>query len=115
MMKLKLLAISALTVALTLTLSASGPKAKAYGSCKLTNIAQDKVIYHSDCKVVEKIKNNGEAIFKIKLGATEPFLFASYDGRKHWMHGAHQVQFREIGTGGAIFKWDDFVLSVAID
>ncbi len=113
-MKLRLLAISALTVALTLSASASGAKARAYGACKLIDIRNDRVVYNSDCKVVETIQNNGEAIFKIKMPGRETLLFASYDQRTKWMHGPKQVHFRETNHGG-IFKWDGFKLKVETD
>lgn len=45
------------------------------------------------------------------MGSGEPFKFPSSDG-KHWMHGPNKVQFSDLGKGG-IFKWSDFVRSVA--
>lgn len=114
MTKLRLLAITALTVALTLTVSASGPKVKVHGTCKLIDIKNDKVLYHSDCKVVEKIEKSGEAFFKIKMDGRESLMFASYDNRTKWMHGPHQVHFKNKDNGG-VFKWDGFKLKVTTD
>jgi len=112
MTKLKVLAISALTVALALTTVSANPKARAYGACKLIDIRNDKILYNSDCKVVEKIENNGEATFKIKMEGRAALLFSSYAQRTKWMHGAQQVHFHDKGQGG-VFKWDGFKLKVS--
>jgi hypothetical protein len=86
--------------------------AHARGKCKLTNIAVDKVIYDGDCKIHQE-ENKYGTVISVKLGNAESFKFAGKG--ENWMHGPENVHFRDLGNGGAIFKWANFALSVAAD
>ncbi len=106
----KLFIGTAVAVALTSTVSAAGLKVGETAQCKLTNVAEDAVLYDGTCQVTEEVTSTS-TIYTIKMGSSEPFLFASSDGRQ-WMHGPDEVEFRDLGKG-AIFKWSNFALAVA--
>lgn len=96
--------------ALASTASAAGLKVGETADCKLTNVAEDVVLYDGECRVTEEITSTS-TIYTVNMGSAEPFMFASPDG-KQWMHGPDEVEFRDLGKG-AIFKWSDFALAIA--
>lgn len=99
-----------IAVTLTATVSAAGLKVGETAQCKLTNVAEDAVLYDGECRVSEEITSTS-TIYTVNMGSAEPFMFASSDG-KQWMHGPEEVDFRDLGKG-AIFKWSDFALAIA--
>jgi len=98
-------------VAISFASSASAQNLKETATCKLTNTAESKTLYEGACKVKQSQSGNN-TIFSIKMGKTEPFLFAGVRGQKNWMHGAEETQFTDLPNGG-IFRWSNFALVVA--
>lgn len=80
-------------------------------TCRLTNTALSKNLYEGSCKVTES-KSGSETIFSVRMGATEPLMFAGIRGEKSWMTGPDDVVFSDLPNGG-IFKWQTFALVVA--
>lgn len=80
-------------------------------TCKLTNTAANKSLYEGRCSVKQSMSGNN-TIFSIKMGDTEPFLFAGVRGQTNWMHGPDEVKFTDLPNGG-IFRWSTFALVVA--
>ena len=78
------------------------------GHCKLTNMAVGRELYNGTCVI--KQAPGAPTVISIKMGNTEPFLFATTDGSS-WMHGPEKVTFRDRGHTG-IFRWGDFRLEV---
>ena len=68
---------------------------KTSGHCKLANVQYGREMYNGSCTIRQRI--DGSSNFdSIQMGAAEPFLFATSDG-KTWMHGPEQVRFRDRG------------------
>ncbi|MEY4563452.1 MAG: hypothetical protein RLZZ618_2729 [Pseudomonadota bacterium] len=111
---------TALTVALILSGILAGQSGVAVAqtyketmTCKLTNTAASKTLYEGSCKVKQsKSEYSDNTIFSVRMGNTEPFMFAGMRGQKTWMHGADEVQFTDL-PNGAIFRWSTFALVVA--
>jgi len=91
--------------------SYQSPAQYAYGSCKLTNLAMNTVLYRGGCSIRQTRSGINEVI-EVKMGNSQSFVFAGHGNQ--WMHGAQRVQYTDLG-GGAIFAWDRFSLSVAAD
>ncbi len=91
--------------------SVSGQTFSAKATCKLTNTAAQVALYEGSCKVTQSMSGNN-TIFSIRMGKTEPFLFAGVRGQKEWMHGPERTQFTDLPNGG-IFRWSNFALVVA--
>ena len=110
MKKLAIVASCVLAMMLAVSQSASAGDitASTDGTCQLTNVKADKVIYKGDCTIKQTIKKD-MTVWEIKLGEAEPFLFAG-NGSKY-MHGPEETTFKDHGNTG-IFSWDDFVLKV---
>lgn len=83
--------------------------AGAYGQCTLTNTARRANLYSGGCDISETISGTS-TIFTITMGNTEPFKFATSDGRT-WMHGPDRVAFDNRPDGGT-FRWAEFELDV---
>jgi type 1 fimbria pilin len=92
--------------------STSAIAAHAEGKCKLTNVAVGKSIYDGACQIHQEETEYGTVI-SVKLANAEAFKFAGKGDT--WMHGPEAVQFRDLGNGGAIFKWGDFALSAVAE
>ncbi|MBK9986837.1 MAG: hypothetical protein IPP21_07725 [Betaproteobacteria bacterium] len=108
---------SAIAAALLLSAALGGQAVaqtfKETATCKLTNTAASKTLYEGSCVVKQsKSEYSNNTIFSIRMGNTEPFMFAGVRGQKEWMHGADQVQFTDLPKGG-IFRWSTFALVVA--
>ena len=99
-------------VAVSFAGSASAQSFSARATCKLTNTAAQVALYEGPCTVTQAAGYGNSTVFSVKLGNTEPFLFAGVKGQKDWMHGPEKVQFTD-GAGGGIFRWSNFVLVVA--
>lgn len=97
--------------AISFASSASAQSFRETATCKLTNTAASKTLYEGSCKVKQSM-NGDTTVFKIKMGDSEPFLFAGRRGDKTWMHGPDKVQFTDLPNGG-IFRWSNFALVVA--
>ena len=108
-MLLKTLVTFALAISFANTAVAQTFKEKA--TCKLTNTAADKAVYEGPCVVTQSMSGSN-TIFSVKMGDTEPFLFAGVRGQKNWMHGPEETQFTDLPNGG-IFRWSNFALVVA--
>ncbi len=80
-------------------------------TCKLTNTAANKTLYEGPCRVTQSMSGNN-TIFSVKMGDSEPFMFAGVRGQKNWMHGPDETQFTDLPNGG-IFRWSNFALVVA--
>ena len=87
-------------------------KGRTHGHCKLSNVEVGRELYNGNCSIKQEVTNNMNR-YTIKMGNTEPFLFATSDGST-WMHGPEEVKFRDRGDWG-VFKWDDFRLEVHED
>jgi hypothetical protein len=98
-------------VALSFATSAGAQSFSAKATCKLTNTAAQVALYEGGCKVTQSMSGNN-TIFSVKMGSTEPFLFAGVKGQKDWMHGPEKTQFTDLPNGG-IFRWSNFALVVA--
>ena len=108
-MVLKVFVGAALAVSLAAGVAAQTFSEKA--TCKLTNTAANKSLYEGPCKVTQS-KSGNNTVFSVKMGSTEPFLFAGVRGQKDWMHGPEKTQFTDLPNGG-IFRWSNFALVVA--
>ena len=91
--------------------SASAQNLKETATCKLTNTAESKTLYEGSCKVTQSMSGSN-TIFSVKMGDTEPFMFAGVRGQKNWMHGPDEVEFTDLPNGG-IFRWSTFALVIA--
>ena len=80
-------------------------------TCKLTNVSAGKALYEGKCRVTQEQRGEN-TIFTIKMGSSEPFMFAGQRGSTAWMHGPEDTHFTDL-PNGAIFKWGDFALVVA--
>jgi hypothetical protein len=98
-------------LAVTFANSALAQNFKEKATCKLTNTAANKSLYDGPCTVTQSMSGNN-TIFSVKMGKTEPFLFAGVRGQKNWMHGPEETQFTDLPNGG-IFRWSTFALVVA--
>jgi hypothetical protein len=98
-------------VAISFASSASAQTFKETATCKLTNTAESKTLYEGSCKVKQSQSGNN-TVFSVKMGHTEPFMFAGVRGQKEWMHGPEKVEFTDL-PGGGIFRWSNFALVVA--
>lgn len=85
---------------------------KTSGHCKLANVQYGREMYNGTCTIRQRIDGSSN-FYSIQMGAAEPFLFATSDG-KTWMHGPEQVRFRDRGHS-AVFRWGDFRLEVEQD
>lgn len=101
----------AAAAALALTGSAHAQTFREKATCKLTNTAAQVALYEGPCKVKQTVTGN-KAVISVKLGQTEPFLFAGTLGNPRWMHGPEETQFTDL-PGGGIFRWSNFALVVA--
>lgn len=99
-------------VAVSFVGSATAQRFSERATCKLTNTAAQVALYEGPCKVTQSAGSGNNTIFSIKMGNTEPFLFAGVRGQKDWMHGPEKTQFTDLPNGG-IFRWSNFVLVVA--
>jgi hypothetical protein len=101
--------------ALTLgSLIVSGAFAQSFSesaTCKLTNTAENVTLYEGSCRVTQSQSGNN-TVFEVKMGDSEPFLFAGQRGQTNWQHGPEAVQFMDV-TGGGIFRWGTFALAIA--
>jgi hypothetical protein len=79
------------------------------GHCKLTNMDYGRELYNGGCTIKQSVSGSS-TIFEIQMGSSEPFLFATSNGRT-WMHGPEEVRFEDRGHTG-IFRWSDFRLEV---
>jgi hypothetical protein len=84
---------------------------KETATCKLTNTAAAKTLYEGSCKVKQSMSGSN-TVFSVKMGDSEPFMFAGVRGQKDWMHGAEKTQFTDLPNGG-IFRWSTFALVIA--
>ena len=109
MMLLKMLAGTVLAISLANIATAQTFRETA--TCKLTNTAANKTLYEGSCKVKQSMNGNN-TVFSIKMGDTDPFMFAGVRGQKKWMHGPDETQFTDLPNGG-IFRWSTFALVVA--
>lgn len=100
-------------VALAVSLAnvATAQTLKETATCKLTNTAASKSLYEGRCRVTQSMSGKN-TIFSIKMGDSEPFLFAGVRGQPNWMHGPDEVKFTDLPNGG-IFRWTNFALVVA--
>jgi hypothetical protein len=80
-------------------------------TCKLTNTEANKTLYEGGCKVTQSMSGKN-TVFSVKMGKTEPFMFAGVRGEKEWMHGPERTQFTDLPNGG-IFRWSTFALVIA--
>jgi hypothetical protein len=101
----------AVTVAMSFASGASAQTFSERATCKLTNTEADKSLYEGSCKVTQSQSGNN-TIFSIKMGDSEPFMFAGVRGQKDWMHGPEETEFTDLPNGG-IFRWSTFALVVA--
>lgn len=108
-MLLKMLTGVALAVSLANLATAQNLRETA--TCKLTNTAANKALYEGRCSVTQSM-NGKNTVFSIKMGDTEPFLFAGVRGQTNWRHGSEEVKFTDLPNGG-IFRWSTFALVVA--
>jgi hypothetical protein len=111
MKRIIFLSASVIALALSFATSATAQTFKETATCKFTNTAAGKTLYEGRCTVKQSASGNN-TIFSIKMGDSEPFLFAGVRGQKNWMHGADNVQFTD-APGGGIFRWSTFALVVA--
>ena len=81
----------------------------ATGSCKLTNLQQNAVLYNGPCTIRQN-DTASNTIYNIKLGSAQSFTFAGKGSSRY--HGSQKVKYTDLGRG-AIFVWDRFSLSVA--
>jgi len=109
LMLLKTLVSIALAISFANVASAQTFKERA--TCKLTNTGANKTLYEGPCKVTQSMSGNN-TIFSVKMGKSEPFMFAGVRGQKNWMHGPEETQFTDLPNGG-IFRWSNFALVVA--
>ncbi len=98
-------------LAISFASSASAQNLKETATCKLTNTAESKTLYEGSCEVTQSMSGSN-TIFSVKMGNTEPFMFAGVRGQKNWMHGPEEVQFTDLPNGG-IFRWSTFALVIA--
>jgi len=87
-----------------------GPEQYAYGTCKLTNLAENIVLYSGGCSIRQS-RSGANEVIDVKLGSAQSFVFAGHGS--NWMHGSQRVRYTDLG-GGAIFVWDKFSLSAAV-
>ena len=87
-------------------------KGRTSGHCKLSNVEVGRELYNGNCTIKETIDGTMTK-FTIKMGSSEPFMFATNDGHT-WMHGPEEVKFRDRGDSG-VFKWGDLRLEVHED
>lgn len=106
-----LLASSLLPLAVAGVAVPADAQIKETASCKLTNTSRNATLYNGSCKV-KQTQSGNNTIFSVKMGNTEPFMFAGRRGSSEWMHGPDRTQFTDLPNGG-IFRWRDFVLVVA--
>ena len=111
MKRITFLSASVAALAILFATSATAQTLKETATCKFTNTAAGKTLYDGPCTVKQSASGNN-TIFSIKMGDSEPFLFAGVRGQKNWMHGADNVQFTD-AAGGGIFRWSTFALVVA--
>ncbi|MFQ6537813.1 MULTISPECIES: hypothetical protein [Aphanothece] len=104
-------ALVGITTVLAIAGSVSAQTFRERATCKLTNTAAQVALYEGPCKVKQTMSGEN-TIFSVKMGKTEPFLFAGVRGQKTWMHGPEEVDFTDLPNGG-IFRWSTFVLVVA--
>ncbi len=71
---------------------------KTSGHCKLANVQYGREMYNGACTIRQRIDGSSN-FYSIQMGAAEPFLFATSDG-KTWMHGPEQVRFPPRAFGG---------------
>lgn len=103
--------LASIAIAITFANSAAAQTFKETATCKLTNTVASKTLYEGPCKVKQSMNGNN-TVFSVKMGDTEPFLFAGVRGQKKWMHGPEEAQFTDLPNGG-IFRWSGFALVVA--
>lgn len=104
-------AIFSAVVVVSFASSASAQEFSEVATCKLTNTAESKTLYEGACEVTQSQSGNN-TIFSVKMGDSEPFMFAGVRGEKDWMHGPEEVDFTDLPNGG-IFRWSTFALVVA--
>jgi len=86
--------------------------AEARGTCTMTNVRADKVIYDGRCIIDQAVEQNGTTTWFISLGDAEPMQFV---GRgSDYNYGPEKAQFKDYGDTG-IFSWSDFTLKVKED
>lgn len=98
-------------VAISFASSASAQTFSERATCKLTNTEVNKTLYEGGCKVTQSMSGKN-TVFSVKMGKTEPFMFAGVRGEKEWMHGPERTQFTDLPNGG-IFRWSTFALVIA--
>lgn len=98
--------------AIALAVPASA-QVKETATCKLTNTQKGVSLYEGPC-VVKQSRSGENTVFNVKMGNTEPFMFAGRRGSPDWMHGGDKTTFTDLPNGG-IFKWGTFSLVVAED
>ena len=91
--------------------SSQSPAKYAYGSCKLTNLAANTVLYNGGCSI-RQTRSGANDVIEVKMGNSQSFVFAG--NGSNWMHGSDRVKYTDLGRG-AIFAWDRFTLAVAAD
>jgi hypothetical protein len=111
MKRFAFISASVAALAMSFATSATAQTFKEQATCKLTNTAANKAVYEGPCKVKQSASGN-QTIFSVKMGDSEPFMFAGVRGQSNWMHGADKVQFTD-APGGGIFRWSTFALVVA--
>jgi hypothetical protein len=80
------------------------------GHCKLINVDYGRELFNGSC-TIEQRTSGSSTIFTISMGSAEPFLFATSDNGRTWMHGPEEVRFEDREHTG-IFRWSDFRLEV---
>lgn len=80
--------------------------------CKLSNVAAGQQLYNGTC-IINQATDGTNSRFSIKMGSSEPFVFATHDG-VNWMSATEKVRFRDRGHTG-IFRWSNFRLEVDED
>lgn len=103
--------IAGILLAVAATSAANAQSFSASATCKLTNTEVDVALYEGPCTATQS-ESGANTIFAIKMGNSEPFLFAGVRGNPTWMHGPERVHFTDLPNGG-IFHWDTFALVVA--
>ncbi|MCF2514061.1 hypothetical protein LVY65_03110 [Sphingomonas sp. G124] len=111
-MRMPFLKASAILPAVVIALAAPATaQVKETATCKLTNTAKGTTLFEGPCRVKQS-QSGANTTFSVKMGDTEPFMFAGQRGSSNWMHGPDRTQFTDLPNGG-IFRWGDFALVVA--